>query len=267
MPATRSTSGDSENTTSKEWESDEANFNPKLAEFPRIEFGSGLFLGNEMIDITPKQIEGLVPSDADIFRRTGSEGKLTGAFASVRGKLDGPGLELFPGNLLENFGVYDDGKRHGVFRMWGAQQKRLLYSQYSKGAKVGITCVFRNGLPRYIELSDRSGVRDEFLVRFENRSQPKVIQKDDFTPADIQERDQARARLKVLEGNFAERERIYRKQFGEWWEGVKKQRAIAMGPGKRNAISARGKAVDAQNAAAMGNLLRSGASNAGVRVP
>jgi hypothetical protein len=58
--------------------------------------------------------------------------------------------------------------------------------------------------------------------------------------------------------------RAYKSAFADRWENLKRrQRAIALSPAKRANISARGKQIDAQNAAIFNGMQRAGAAALG----
>lgn len=238
----------------RNWE-DDASFSPELGGFDPINLGGGIILSMAMVDISPDSVAMMLPAEGDVFNRKNSDGAVTGVFSSVRGVLEGPAMELSTASRLSLFGAYEHGKRDGDFRIYGKQQKRLLYSRYSRGIKQGLTCVFRNGLPRYIEVSAGRGIKDEFLIRFEGRK-PQVIARRDFSPEDELERPVARARLAALESSLASRERIYGKQLEAWWVGIEKQRATASARGGKINPSLRGQMRQTGDSATFSTLLR-----------
>jgi hypothetical protein len=212
---------------------------PKQAAFDPVNLGAGLVLSMPTVDLAPDSVALMIPAEADAFVRKNSEGAVTGAFSLMRGVLNGPVVELNAANRLALFGAYENGERDGGFRLWGPQQRRLLYSQYAGGTKRGLTCVFKNGQPRYVEVSDQRGVKAEFLIHFTGRK-PQVIAKRDFSPDDANERRAARARLTLLEATLTKHEHMYQAQSEAWWEGGRKRREPTAAAGGRANASGRG---------------------------
>ncbi len=152
----------------------------------------------------------------------------------------------------------EDGKRNGPARIWGPNGTRQLYAQFTAGKENGITCVFRSGVPWYLELMSKGDVSSAGLVRPKG-SALEVVDVKGLTDEDsLRSLERAREKLAMLCAAMKTHENAYRKECLEFAEKMRRQLAGYNAQIKRKMASARAAHRDAENAAALNGLTGGG---------
>ncbi len=154
----------------------------------------------------------------------------------LRGVPSGPTVATYPNNTPCVYAEYDDGRRDGVLATWNEAGQRVLFANYLKGRRHGLSCMFHAGSLRLVLECEGDRVESVHLViggklNKSFSSQPDAAQDLDGK-ACLDEYD------KVTE-DIDKNERDFRKAIRDEDERLRKERVAMLNPAKRQAIQNR----------------------------
>ena len=174
-------------------------------------------------------------------------------------KLDGAAATLYENGKLCTLANYHMAARDGWIRVWNENMERLYFAEYKRGKKHGLTCLFRDDLPWYVQQYEKGDLVGAYLVT--QKSNPlEAIREQDLTPDGAKECALARNKSSELESQMDQGEVKLKKSVREWFleadKDIKQARAAAQGTQGRQAIIERQNARGAARGAAFRDLHR-----------
>ncbi len=154
----------------------------------------------------------------------------------LRGVPSGPTLATYPNNTPCVYAEYDDGRRDGVLATWNEAGQRVLFANYFKGRRHGLSCIFDDGSLRLVLECEADRVESVHLVIGGKLSKSFSSEPDAAQDLDgkacLDEYD------KVTE-DIDKNERDFRKAVRDEDERLRKERVAMLNPAKRQAIQNR----------------------------
>lgn len=139
-----------------------------------LELPSGRALTQKTLDIPQDWLANSFPNNAPTVEVKHPNQEVR-AVATFRGtKIDGIAATFDEGGQLESLGRYDEADLDGVLRLWNKEGHRHFYGEYTKGNKNGLTCLFREDVPWYIQEWDNGALKGGYLVKWTGTT-PVVI--------------------------------------------------------------------------------------------
>jgi antitoxin component YwqK of YwqJK toxin-antitoxin module len=172
-----------------------------------IELRSGTVVKTAQFEVHPVWRE-CFPSDQPFFAEKYSSGHLKGISVREEDKLNGVSATLHENGNLKSFASYPHGVRDGDFRLWDEDRTLLLVSQYREGMKHGVTCLFQNGEPWYIQEWQQNVLKSETILV---RKETQFVAAEDSSQSAL-----ARTRLASAEEKFKRDEVEAKNRLKKW---------------------------------------------------
>ena len=114
----------------------------------------------------------------------GMPGQSIALIANRRGdKLDGPAASFYEDGHIKTIAEYRADRLCGALRIWDENKNRVLYSEYNRGNRHGITCLFADGCPWIVQEYERGSTLTEYYVDFKSGA-AKLVPMDAITVYD-----------------------------------------------------------------------------------
>lgn len=224
-----------------------------------IKLPSGLEFSSMAMELPADWVSKRFPRSANVCVGKYLNGKTRNICGYYNTKLHGACAVLFEDGHLDTLADYHMGSRDGWVRLWNEDAERLYFGEYKRGTKHGLTCVFRNDLPWYIQEYDKGNLACVYLV-IQKSGSFEAIREKDFTPEHARECALARDRLADLESQVDQREANVKKSVREWFlevdRDIKQERAAAQSVQARQAAIGRANARSAATASGLQELNR-----------
>ncbi len=179
-----------------------------------IQLPSGTVFKVASFETHPKWKE-VFPPDRPFFAEQFSEGQLKGIHSRYVAMLNGASAMLYENGNVKALANYPKGQRQGPCRIWDEEKRMLLYAQYKDDKKHGVTCLFKNGIPWFVQQWNMDSLEKETIV---------VRKGGEYIPAeDPQELAKAQEKLSAVEKERAGDEGELKKSMRiSYVEGTKK---------------------------------------------
>lgn len=170
----------------------------------RVDLPTGETLIEAMLLLADNWQQLAFADDASVNVDKRGDGTVRAVAATDRGKLDGSLVLLNTEGRLTAMASYARGSRAGPLRAWEENHRCLLYCDFARNQRDGLTCLFRNGEPWLVERWKKGVLRESYLVRREAEKY-RAVASDQLGAAAGQWR-QAQQRLETLLTQFSQRE-------------------------------------------------------------
>jgi hypothetical protein len=147
---------------------------PDAGTIPRVRLPSGFVLTQAAVDLPPRWQDDFFPPSVSVYVGLYPNDAVRGVFTIRQRKLDGPSATLYEDGSLATVAQYSTGLLHGALRLWEENKQRLLYAEYTKGEKHGVTCLFKKGKPWLVQEWTKGELRQQYLVKFLDQT-PLVV--------------------------------------------------------------------------------------------
>ena len=176
-----------------------------------VKLPSGFALNDAVLEIPHDWLDRFFPSMDNVYANKYPNGKIQAIFHfGQQGKLDGHAATLYETGELQTLGSYTANSLDGPLRVWEKNKQRLLYAEYKRGKKQGVSCLFRDGLPWFVQDCDKDQVKSRYLVKFTGVT-PVVRPDKGLSDPEKKELESAEQKLAELEEQMAEDQKTVRK--------------------------------------------------------
>lgn len=149
--------------------------------FKTISLPSGAVLDGEGIEPRPGWQDRLLSNFSFVsYYNSGAMAVIANRKAE---RLEGGAASLYEDGHLQTLAEYSNNQLTGGLRIWDENKNRLLYSQYKRGKRQGITCLFDDGYPWLVQEYDQGTAGSEYYVDFKSGT-ARLVVKNDITCRD-----------------------------------------------------------------------------------
>ena len=149
------------------------------------------------------------PADHAFFVEKFSDETLKGMHSRYAGGLDGASVVLHENGNPKVLWFYRGGQRQGPVRLWDAEKRMMLYSNYEDSKRHGITCLFRDDTPWLAQEWDKGALQNETVLV---RKGSDLVAVDD-----AQQLTQAHETLSAVKKGLSETESDLTKSVRKWF--------------------------------------------------
>jgi antitoxin component YwqK of YwqJK toxin-antitoxin module len=177
-----------------------------------IQLPSGTTVKISSFAASPKWKE-CFPADHAFFAEKYGEGSLKGMHSRYSGRLDGASAILHENGNLKMLMYVPGGQRQGACRVWDENRQMVLYAKYKDDKKHGVTCLFKDGAPWFVQEWDQGTLQSETLVA--KKGSDYVAVEDEKQLADAQKK------LSAVDKERAADEADAKKSLTKWFSDEK----------------------------------------------
>ncbi len=134
------------------------------------------------------------------------------------GRLHGWCAGLNQDGKLRVLAKYYQAHRDGPLRAWDDSRRLVLYAEYIRGNNNGVTCLFRDGNPPFVQEWDKGQLIGEYLITTDGNGPPTAVSIKDLREQQAKEAAEAQAKLCEFQAEMDKSENELKRRVKDWWD-------------------------------------------------